>query len=42
MKLANFAALDPNHADKALQRAGSLDAQIFQEFADDQAKIASH
>lgn len=41
MKLANFAALDPNYKGKGLTSGGRLDKEIFEEFFEQQFALAT-
>ena len=40
MKLANFAAIDPNHRGRGMTRGGKRDAEVWQRYASDEDQLA--
>ena len=40
LKLANFAAIDPNHEGRGMARGGKLDAEVWDRYASDEDKLA--
>ena len=41
MKLANFAAIDPNYHGRGLTRAGRLDAEVWDRYASDEDAVTA-
>ena len=40
LKLANFAAIDPNHAGRGMTRGGKRDAEVWKQYASDEDALA--